>query len=236
LSTLIAYGGDHVQKGRKPNYKDIKKYPFLSDSYAFKVARIEPENNLHLILEGFCTSKWPLVVVGNWEQSAYGKSLVKRYSKYDHLFLLDAIYEQSELDLIRGNCSVYIHGHSAGGTNPSLVEAMNLELPVFAFDCSFNRATTDDKAHYFKDAKQLMGLLKSVDRNMLLENAKAMFFLASKMYTWNSIARKYSNIIESFDYQYTKQPLNPKSSNVDYQELLDVDAAHLKSPIYYFEK
>jgi glycosyltransferase involved in cell wall biosynthesis len=236
LSTLIAYGGDHVQKGRKPDSKDLEKYPFLSDFYAFKVARIEPENNVHLILEGFSTSKWPLVVVGNWKQSEYGRNLVEKYSKFENISLLDAIYEQSELDLIRGNCSVYIHGHSAGGTNPSLVEAMNLELPVFAFDCSFNRATTDDKAHYFKSAEQLVELLKVIDRNMLLANAKAMSFLAAKMYTWKGIAKKYANIIESFEYRYTKQPLAAKSTDVAYKELLDVEAAHLKSPIYYFEK
>jgi hypothetical protein len=67
-----------------------------------------------------------LVLVGNWAATAYGKELKARFELYPNLHLLEAIYDQEELNCLRGHCSVYVHGHSAGGTNPALVEAMHL--------------------------------------------------------------------------------------------------------------
>ena len=62
----------------------------------------------------------------------------------------------------RSRASLYVHGHSTGGTNPSLVEAMHFGKPVLAFDCSFNRATTEDKALYFADGDALLRLIESL--------------------------------------------------------------------------
>jgi glycosyltransferase involved in cell wall biosynthesis len=115
--------------------------------YACKVCRIEPENNVHVVLDAF--SKLPrhtLVFIGNWNNSEYGRALREKYKDNTNMHLLDPIYDQRTLDVIRGNCFLYIHGHSAGGTNPSLVEAMYLGLPVIAFDVSYNRTTTDNSS------------------------------------------------------------------------------------------
>ena len=87
-----------------------------------------------------------LVFVGNWERSEYGQFLKEKYSAFSNLHLLDPVYESHTVNWLRSNASLYVHGHSAGGTNPSLVEAMNLGLPILAFDCVYNRATTEDKA------------------------------------------------------------------------------------------
>ena len=81
------------------------------------------------------------------------KSLKKQYSNYDNIFLINAIYEQRELDIIRFTAFCYIHTHSACGTAPSLVEAMYLGLPVFSFDVPANRATTENKAYILRMRK-----------------------------------------------------------------------------------
>jgi glycosyltransferase involved in cell wall biosynthesis len=110
----------------------------LSQHYAVKVCRIEPENNVHLVLTAFQnTPNRNIVIVGNWENSDYGKRLKKAYKNLPNITLLEPIYEQREIDMIRGNANLYIHGHSNGGTNMSLIEAMYLGLPVFSFDDSF---------------------------------------------------------------------------------------------------
>jgi len=79
----------------------------------------------------------------------YGKSLKIKYSTCKNIHLYDPIYNQREIDLIRGNANLYVHGHSAGGTNPSLVEAMFLGLPIVSYNVSYNKTTTENKALYF---------------------------------------------------------------------------------------
>src|SRR5690606_38648906 len=101
-----------------------------------------------------------LVIVGNWENSEYGNKLLEAYGSFDNLYLLPPIYNQNELDEIRGNCYVYIHGHSAGGTNPSLVEAMCLGLPILAYDVDYNRFTTKNIAIYFGNEIELYEILR----------------------------------------------------------------------------
>ena len=86
---------------------------------------------------------------------------------------MDPIYDQNELNVIRSNADLYVHGHSAGGTNPSLVEAMYLGLPIMTFDISYNRETTSHKAFYFRNSEDLILLLNNTGKSQLEENGKA---------------------------------------------------------------
>ena len=193
-SRLIAYGGDHTGKCALED-KDRRQYNFLNSEYAFTVCRIEPENNLDVILEAFVEyNSMPIVIVGNWLNSAYGIELRKKYQRHSDIYMLDPIYNQREIDVIRSNCYYYVHGHSAGGTNPSLVEAMYLGLPVIAFDISYNRETTHNKALYFDSKDGLVKALCGIEMSDLLENSKNMKLIADKNYTWDVITRKYAHI------------------------------------------
>ena len=191
---LIAYGGDHAN--RVPVTEEILgQYPFLFENYAFTVCRIEPENNIHVILDAATQQNNILVVVvGNWRLSRYGMDLYNKYSNVGNIKLLDPIYDQSVLNQLRSNCFVYLHGHSAGGTNPSLVEAMYLGLPIIAYDIHYNKATTENKALYFSDANELTKLLVSCDKNMLLGNGEKMSDIANKNYRWDIISSQYAGL------------------------------------------
>jgi len=193
-STLITYGGDHVR--RVPLSQDIANmYPFVNGQYAFTVCRIEPENNIHSIIEAMSMqTKLPLVIIGNWDNSHYGKELRKKYVDVKHIHLLDPIYDQNILDQIRSNCFVYLHGHSAGGTNPSLVEAMYLELPIFAYDVPYNLETTEHQASYFHTALDLLALVEAMTDETLTKNAKSMFEIATRRYVWEGIAKEYAKL------------------------------------------
>ncbi|MBS0028557.1 DUF1972 domain-containing protein [Chitinophaga sp. 22321] len=189
-SCLIEYGADHIIQNLYPQ----------KGSYAFSVCRIEPENNIHVILEAFSQSGQPIKFVGNWEKSAYGKALREKYSAFDNIELLAPIYDQEKLDLLRSNCKVYIHGHSAGGTNPSLVEAMYLGLPIFAFDVPYNRATTEDKCLYFEDAAALTKLLKEKSEGgsqVLNAIGCDMKEIAKRRYEWSIISESYRSVLEA---------------------------------------
>lgn len=194
-SELIAYGGDQARAG-EPTEQARQAYPFLGAPYAFTVCRIEPENNIHVILEAFAGSGMPLAIIGNWNHSEYGVQLRKQYEGVSNIHLLDPIYDVEQLSPLRSNATVYLHGHSAGGTNPSLVEAMWLGLPVVAFDVSFNRATTEDQALYFADSASLRKHVQALlgDEPARAQLSARLHEIANRRYRWSVVADQYRSV------------------------------------------
>lgn len=195
-SYLIAYGGDQANK-RAIDDTSRMEYPFLNGRYAFIVTRIQSDNNIEMILNAFIKAKsdLPIVMVGNWSNSDYGKRIKVDFGGEEKLILLDAIYDRDKLDILRSNCYIYIHGHSAGGTNPSLVEAMYLGLPVFAFASGYNEYTTENKAIYFRNSKELTQLIDDLNDIDLKALAVSLKDVADKNYRWKEVARKYKEVI-----------------------------------------
>ena len=236
LSRIIEYGGDHVQYVESTK-ADHEKYPFLKLLYAVKVCRIEPENNVHLVLEAFTKIKNRyLVIVGNWDNSEYGRNLKKLYSNHKNLFLLNPIYDQRTIDLIRGHAILYIHGHSAGGTNPSLVEAMNLNLPVLAYRVSYNKTTTENRADYFSTSNDITEYVLRSSMEKLRANSTTMRAIADRRYRWNVIASKYDALIQEALVMEEKQVIIPIiSSRLDNHLLSNAQLGHLKYNHMFFE-
>lgn len=184
-STTIAYGGDHA-------IRNIC-VPHHEEGYALGLCRIEPENNVEMILSAYSGLDRKLKFVGNWSASEYGRKLRERYQGYDNIELIDPIYDLDELYKLRKGCSIYLHGHSAGGTNPSLVEMMHFGIPIFAFDCSFNRYSTENKAAYFKCNESLKEIVNKVEEVSLENNSHWMKEIASRRYTWEKISILYED-------------------------------------------
>ncbi|MDR2919742.1 MAG: DUF1972 domain-containing protein [Tannerella sp.] len=189
---LIAYGGDHVLRmvNEKQEKEILNKYNITSGQYAISVCRIEPENNCHITLDAFTQAGEHLVFIGNWNQNNYGKELQKKYSAFAHIIMLDPIYDLDILYVLRKHSLYYIHGHSAGGTNPSLVEAMFCGCNVFAYDCRYNRYTTGNKAHYFHNAEDLASKISANEG----DNSQTMVRIARQRYLWGVIARQYESL------------------------------------------
>lgn len=188
-SVVIAYGGDTaVQHALSETQMSeiLEKYKMTANNYSFAVCRIEPENNCHLTLEAFSKTTENIVFVGNWERSKYGHDLKEKYSSFGNIKIIDPIYDLDVLYAMRANAKSYIHGHSVGGTNPSLVEAMFFGKPIYCFDCIYNRYSTHNKASYFKDEEELISLLLSP-----VDNGEEMRTIAQKEYTWKRISEKY---------------------------------------------
>ena len=193
-SSLIAYGADHVSK--IPLSDRIKEtFPSTNGKYAFTVCRIEPENNIHIILKAFSNIDFPLIMVGNWENSKYGRKLKNQFSLKKNIHLCGPVYDLNILNQLRGNATLYIHGHSAGGTNPSLVEAMYLGLPIIAFDVNYNRETTENQAVYFKNSSQLQELVNQFTNSTLKIDGNQMSELAKKRYLWKDVVKKYEQLL-----------------------------------------
>lgn len=187
-SSLIAYGGDHVQRDltEERQLEVLRKYNVQDGNYAVSVCRIEPENNSHVICEAFAKSGKALVFVGNWERSEYSRGLKRKYSQCSNIQMIDSVYDLDELYALRNRCCCYVHGHSAGGTNPSLVEAMFFGKPVLAYDVVYNRETTENKAYYFQTSEQLVALIRQDGKD-----GAPMKEIARRRYTWEYVAKQY---------------------------------------------
>lgn len=196
-SNLIAYGGDY-DLDKSLSIKSAFDLQFSSKSYALTVCRIEPENNIHQILQAFANnSSLDLVCVGNWSKSDYGRKLKSKFSAIRNIKLLEPIYDMSTITWVRSNCKFYIHGHSAGGTNPSLVEAMWLGIPILAYDVNYNRSTTDNKAIFFKNQKELEKILLKINETDLEDIGLKLKKVAKIRYSWKVICSQYEDIFNS---------------------------------------
>lgn len=149
-AALIAYSGDHVE--RRPELADTRPV----EPNLLTICRIEPENNCHLLIEAFAEARCgSYVFIGNWNASAYGREIRAKYAGVPGLEMRDPVYDKDTLSGLRETCNLYLHGHSVGGTNPSLVEMLFYDCNILAFDCTFNRATADHAISYFTDARDL---------------------------------------------------------------------------------
>ncbi|HAX2086379.1 TPA: glycosyltransferase family 1 protein [Escherichia coli] len=181
---VIAYGGEHAL------IRDVV-IPKKKSDYYLSLCRIEPENNVSMILETFSHLPYKLKFIGNWNNSDYGINLKCKYSKCENIEIIDPIYDIEQLFLLRSLCKAYIHGHSAGGTNPSLVEAMQFGMDIIAFDCKFNRYTTEEKAHYFSNSLGLKKIIDSLESDNVYGNGNHMSEIALRRYQWSAISKQY---------------------------------------------
>ncbi len=184
---LIAYGGDHTVAA-------AREFGNFGENYALSVARIEPENNCHMILEACAASDTRLIFVGNWEASAYGQNLRSEFGAVPNLTLYDPVYEVEKLAHLRMHARLYIHGHSIGGTNPSLVEAIFHHDRIIAFDCIFNRATLLNAGSYFRDAGELEILMSEPTSGEIGASDLGML---RKKYVWSLVCRQYLDVFEN---------------------------------------
>ena len=139
-SKFLAYGAtihDHY------NADYLKEYGLVENDYFILVARLEPENNIYMAIDGYLASdqcgKRPLVVVGK-TNTPYGKKLVAKYGNNPNIKFVGGIYDFDKLNSVRHFSYAYFHGHSVGGTNPSLLEAMASECFILSHNNVFNRS------------------------------------------------------------------------------------------------
>ena len=175
----------------------LKEFGLESNGYYLLVARLEPENNISMVIEGYLASKEnrrrPLVVVGKTNTS-YGKELVAEYGKESGVRFVGGIYDFKKLNSIRHFSFTYFHGHSVGGTNPSLLEAMASGCFILAHDNIFNRAVLKENALYYEDSRAVTALLDSIDSYS--KNQKKAFITnnleeISQEYSWEKLVDKH---------------------------------------------
>ncbi len=177
----------------------IKKISVQSNKYFLILARMEPENNLELSLQSYLESgvEEPILIIGSVSKK-YGKFLLKKYN-HPRIKFLGSIYDKALLDSLRKNCLAYIHGHSVGGTNPSLLEAMASEAFIFSHENEFNHSVINENAFYFGSENDLKQLLLQAGE---LRNANAEKFISANLeriksfYNWERILDENENFFQ----------------------------------------
>ena len=172
--------------------------PLAHDSYYLVVCRIVPENNLAMILNGFAASKSSrsLVIVGD-TSGTYGDQLKKFASS--KIIFMEGIYDKRELNTLRRNCFAYVHGHSVGGTNPSLLEAMAAGNICICHENEFNREVTNDRMFYFKSENELATQLNRVELLPASERKNYSDFALQRIsgyYNWERITTAYIDLFK----------------------------------------
>ncbi|MCG0201125.1 DUF1972 domain-containing protein [Phocaeicola vulgatus] len=162
-SKFLAYGAD-IHDDFNADY--LKEFGLQPEEYYILIARLEPENNIVMAIEGYLHSKEngrrQLIVVGK-TNTPHGKELVEKYGNEKNVRFVGGIYDFKKLDSVRHFSKAYFHGHSVGGTNPSLLEAMAAGCFIFAHDNIFNRAVLEENAFYYPSADKVAEYLNRID-------------------------------------------------------------------------
>lgn len=171
------------------------RYGLEPDGYYLLMARMEPENNIEMIIRGWLQSgrAKPLVLIGN-PANAFGKYLTATY-RHEKLHFIGAIYETPVVNALRHFSSVYLHGHSVGGTNPSLLEAMACGCLIAAHDNPFNKAILEKDAGYFSTPGEVSLLLDDPPAPALAAGRKhSNIEKIRTLYNWEKIIDDYEKV------------------------------------------
>jgi len=151
---VIPYGAEIIH----PSADRLSDLNLEPGEYHLVVARFEPENHVMEAVHAFRASEEnrPLVVVGGAPYSPWYVDRVRTAALGDpRIRLLGSVYDQELINVLYAHALTYVHGHSVGGTNPSLLRAMGAGAPVLAYDVEFNREVTNDQALFWGNAEEL---------------------------------------------------------------------------------
>lgn len=193
-STYIPYGAEVFSN---PNSKVLEKWECYKGQYYMLVARMEPENNIETILDGFVKSKTklPFIVVGKLT-TVFAKQMLKKYAQFKNIRFVGGIYDQEELSSLRYFSKAYFHGHSVGGTNPSLLEAMGSSALIIAHNNIFNKSILGDDAFYFSSPNEVANNINQLELREDFSGFKSKNLSKIKSdYSWEKIISDYERLM-----------------------------------------
>jgi len=191
-STYIPYGAHVFNNANKAVLTD---YNLEEQGYSMLIARMEPENNIETILDGYELSKntKPFLVVGKTTND-FGQYLEKKFQHNKGIQFLGGIYDIEILNNLRFFANLYFHGHSVGGTNPSLLEAMSSGALIAAHNNIFNKSILETEAFYFADSKEVSQLFLADKNNFRSEYVSNNIEKIKTLYTWAKIIDDYEDL------------------------------------------
>jgi glycosyltransferase involved in cell wall biosynthesis len=193
-SRYIPYGADLFSAQEREQFD---KTEALKEDYFLLMARMEPENNIEAILEGFSNSnsKKSFKVLGD-TGNRFGKFIINKFERDNRIQFKGAIFDNSAVRSLQNNSYLYFHGHSVGGTNPSLLEAMASEALIAAHNNPFNKSVLNTDAFYFNNASEVRDLVETVQRKDLEKTmVKNNLHKIQFQFNWDRIIDEYEEFI-----------------------------------------
>ena len=194
-STYIAYG---AYPFNSPNEEVLKEYQVEKENFNMIMARFEPENNLDMVLEGVALNsedKTPILVIGN-HNTKYGEYLKNKFKSHENIRFMGGIYNLEHLNNLRYYSKLYFHGHSVGGTNPSLLEAMASQALIAAHNNDFNKGVLKENAFYFSNPTEVKNLLNNTKKSNNLPFIKNNYEAIVNEFNWTKINGDYLQLFE----------------------------------------
>ncbi len=193
---LIAYGAPILED---PNNDRVRELGLEPEGYHLVVARFEPENHVREIVEGYLASAatLPLVVVGSAPYAdEYTAGLHALAGDGKRVRMLGGVWDQDQLDQLYARSVTYVHGHSVGGTNPSLLRAMGASSAVLAWDVVFNREVLGEHGRFFGTPAELAPLLEQAeaDSDASAKRGRLLQDRAATTYRWDDVAQAYEDL------------------------------------------
>lgn len=205
-TTFIAYGAylKDIKDIDKKTKVFMDKYDIKKREYYLIVGRFVPENNYELIIKEFIKSntKKDLVIVSNVEKNKFYEKLKEKtgFEKDKRIKFVGPVYDQEILVRLRKNAKAYIHGHSAGGTNPSLLEALSITDVNILYNAVYNEEVGEDATLYFsKEEGSLCKQIEKIEKFKSKEQSE--YGLKAKQriideYTWEIVVKKYKKLFD----------------------------------------
>ncbi|PFG38829.1 glycosyltransferase involved in cell wall biosynthesis [Georgenia soli] len=203
---LISYGAPII----RPGHDRLEELGLTLRGYHLVVARFEPENHVHTILEGYRrrAARLPLVVVGSAPYADRYTAHLHRLGD-DRVRFLGGVWDHDLLDQLYAGCYSYAHGHSVGGTNPSLLRAIGAGAPCLAFDVSFNRDVLGDTGSYFRSGADVREALERAEQDPAGQRARGEATRErARTYSWDDVADSYEELCR----RLVAGPLSPRPS------------------------
>ncbi len=193
-STFIAYGAHPFAN---PDETVLAKYSLTQNNYNIIMARFEPENNLEMVLDGVALSRQqiPILVIGN-HNTKFGSYLKDKFAVHENIRFTGGIYNLEDLNSLRYFSNIYFHGHSVGGTNPSLLEAMASQAFIAAHDNDFNKGVLGQNGVYFSSPEEVKNILLSQGKSNNLQRIRNNFEEIEQEYNWEKINGRYLALFE----------------------------------------
>ena len=141
-------------------------------------------------------------MIGNYSSPKYQKLIedtISQKADDKKIIFTGGIYQPDLLEMLRKNCFAYLHGHSVGGTNPSLLEAMIKKNLILAHNNQFNREVCQDSALYFDSAQKLSKIMANTDLKSeeYLNLKYEAYYRVKKEYSWSNIVEDYMGLFSS---------------------------------------
>ena len=235
LSRVVEYGAEHAEK-ILPTEADRIRFPIITKEYTFLDYDGTDDCKYEVVLNAF--KKHPsreLVVAGDYCKNKNTLREVSQLADAKNIHIQALPAASREYLLLKTNAATYVHAYNTAGTEPGLIEAMQLGIPAICFNISYNITTTQNSSLYFSDSEDLGRIIRENRADEYEAIGDRLQKIAAKRYNWPRISSLYAGIFNEALSAKEKVSISPKFTKLPEEKLIEMGLGHLKHQQSFFE-